>query len=434
MKTHLKRLLTWQPSHPVRFVLLALLFVALLAGGSWAGLHYYLDHHLREAEQASERYDFESAEQHLAACLRLRPRSARLHFEMARAARRAEHYERAAEHLRTCRQLQAKDAEIGLEGVLFQAQCGDIAEVEKLLQHEVDHDNPDADLILEAMAKGYVQSYRLDAAMFCLNRLLKHQPRNLIALLTRASMWKTAGNFAEAEADCRRAVEAQPQHRGAHLQYGELLLLTKQADKALPQFEYVRQLASGDEVETLLGLARCHRQLGHMEAARQLLDEVLAQRPHEGFALIERGKIALEMEAPADAEKWLRQAVADYPFDSQANFLLSQALLKQGKEEEAHGYETERKRIEADLKALQDAFQRVTKSPRDPQPRLEAALICLRNGRADEGERWLLSALEQVPDHAATRAALAEHYERCGKMDLAEVYRRPYKPASEPRP
>lgn len=425
MKTYLRQLLLRRPTHPVRFVLLALLTLALLAGGSWAGLHYYVDHHLREAEEAIDRYDFESAEQHLSACLRLRPRSAHLHFEMARAARRAEHYEQASEHLRMCRQLQAKDAEIALEGILFQAQCGNIAEVEKLLQHEVDHDNPDADLILEAMAKGYIQTYRLDAAIFCLNRLLTRQPDYLVALLLRASMWKAAGNYTQAEEDCRRAVEALPHHRGARLQYAELLLLTKQADKALPQWEYLRQLPGGNEAETLLGLARCHRQLGHMETARQLLDEVLAQRPHEGMALIERGKIALEMGAPADAEKWLRQAVADYPYDSQANFLLAQALLKQGMEDESRIYEVEQKRIEADWKALEETFHRVVKNPRDPEPRLEAGRICLRNGRADEGERWLLSALAQAPEHAATRATLAEHYELTGKTDLAELYRKP---------
>jgi predicted Zn-dependent protease len=151
--------------------------------------------------------------------------------------------------------------------------------------------------------------------------------------------------------------------------------------------------------------------------------------------LIERGKIALETESPADSEKWLRQAVADYPFDSQSNFLLAQALLKQGKEEEGHIYEAERRRIEADLKALEEAFHRVVKNPRDPEPRLDAGRICLRNGRAHEGERWLLSAVEQVPEHAATRAVLADYYERTGKPDLAEVYRRPInKGRSEPRP
>jgi predicted Zn-dependent protease len=425
VKTYLRRLMGEAQTHPARFVLWALLTSALLAAGGWEGLHYYSDYHLRQAEQAMERYDFEAAEQHLAACLRVHPRSARLHFEMARAARRAEHYEQASEHLQRCRQLQAKGAEIALESILFQAQCGRIAEVEKLLQREVDQENPDADLILEAMAKGYVQIYRLDAAMYCLNRLLSRQPDNLAALLLRASMWKAAGNFPQAEEDCRRAVEAQPQHRAARLQYGELLLLTKQADKARTQFEYLRQLPGGEAAEVLVGLARSHRQLGEVEAARRLLDAVLERQPHDGMALLERGKIALETEAPADAEKWLRQAVADYPYDGQAHFLLAQALLKQNKEEEARIYEAAHKRIEADWKALEEAFHRVVKNPRDPGPRLQAGLICLRNGRADEGERWLLSALEQAPDHAATRAALAEHYQRIGKTDLAELYGQP---------
>ena len=90
----------------------------------------------------------------------------------------------------------------------------------------------------------------------------------------------------------------------------------------------------------------------------------------------------------------------------------------------AHEYEAARTRIERDRKALDAAFRRVLKEPGNPEPRLEAGLICQRNGRDDEGERWLLSALEQVPDHAATRAVLAKYYQRTGREDLAEVYRR----------
>jgi predicted Zn-dependent protease len=405
--------------------MLALLSVLLCVGTGWAALHFYVDHHLRAAEQATAAYDFDAAERHLAACLWLLPRSVALHFEMARTARRANHYDEASEHLQKCRDLQPRNPDHALEAILLRVQRGDIAKEERLLQAEVDHDNPDAALILEALAKGYMQTYRLDAEMYCLNRLLDREPDHVIALLLRASLWKTAGNQTKAENDFRRAVESQPEHREARRQYGEHLLLTKQPEEALRQFEYLRQRPGGDDVDILLDLARSHRQLGDAQTARQLLDDVLARNPHEGFALIERGKIALEIESPATAETWLRQAVADYPFDAQANYLLAQALEKQGKDEEARRYDAARIRIEGDLKALEEAFHRVVKEPRAPEPRLQAGRICLRNGRADEGERWLLSALELVPEHAATRAALAEYYARIGKEDLAKVYRRP---------
>lgn len=414
-------LLRWSRSHPI---LLAGLLIAFVIGGSWAGVHYYGEYHRREAERALARYDFETAEQHLSACLRVHPNRVPLHLEMARAARRADHYETASEHLRICRERENKNPDLALESLLWKAQTGNLNDVEKLLQQEVDAGNPDADLILEAMAKGYIQIYRLDAAMYCLNRLLRNDPDQVAALMLRASLWNTAGNQAKAEADYRRAVEVQPAHFTARLKLGEHLLVTKQPEEALRQFEYLRQLPDGGTKEVLLGLARCRRQVGQLEAARDLLTEILAANPHDGLALLERGKIALEIESPQDAERWLRQAVADYPYDAQSNYLLAQALEKQNKQDEARPYEMARKRIEADWKALEEAFHQVVKNPRAPEPRLQAGLICLRNGREDEGERWLLSAWEQNPQHAPTRDALADLYERSGKSELANRYRR----------
>lgn len=426
MVMRLRKLLAALRRHPARALTVALLLVLFGASACWAAARLYVDYHRRAAQQALARFDFDAAERHLAASVRLNPRNSALLFEMARTERRAGHYEQASDHLQKCRQLEPRNPEHALEAILLRFQTGEIAESERLLQQEVDHDNPDADLILEAMAKGYIERYRLGSAMYCLNRLLEREPDQVVALLLRASLWKTAGNQTKSEEDLRHAVEAQPEHRSARLQFGEQLLLTRQPEEAMRQFEYLRQQPGGDETKVLLDLARAQHQLGHTETARQLLEEVLARNPHEGFALVERGKIALETESPVEAEKWLRRAVADYPFDAQTNYLLAQALDKQGRKEEAQSFYDARKQIEADLKSLEEAFRRVIKEPRAPQPRLEAGLICLRNGRADEGERWLLSALELAPDHAATRTALADHYAAVGKHDLAETYRRPY--------
>jgi Tfp pilus assembly protein PilF len=417
----------------------ALLLVLLGTGAYAAGRHFYAAYHLRAAEQALGHYEFEEAQEHLAACLRVRPDSAALHLEMARAARRATQYERAAEHLAKCRQLEGTTAENALEGLLLRAQRGEVTVVEGVLQEQVDAGSPDASQILEALALGYVQVYRLDAAMFCLNHLLEREPDNVQALLWRASLWQTARNEARAEADVRRAIEAQPEHGPARCRLGEILLRRQQPEEALRQFEYARQRPGGEKPDVLLGLARSHWQLGQADTARQVLDDLLAHHPDNAIALVERGRLALARESgesPAAAETWLRRAVASMPYDPHANYLLAQSLRSQGKEDEARPYEAARERIEKDFTALEAAVGRVARSPADPEPRLEAGLICLRNGREDEGERWLLSALEQAPDHAATRAALAEHYERTGQRDLAETFRRPLSPirsAGRPR-
>lgn len=435
MRMRLSSLLTWVRRRPLLALVLGLLLAVLGFVGHRAVGSFRVQQHLAAAERATVHYDFEEAERHLTDCLQLQPHSAALHLRMARVARRANHFELAEQHLRKCREIEGRNQENALESLLLRAQSGDIADTERLLLEQVNLGSSDTNQILEALAQGYVHIYHPDAAMGCLNRLLKREPNNVSALLLRASLWNTAGNFSGAEEDCRRAVKAQPEHRKARLRFGESLLLSKQPQEALRQYEYLRQHPDGDDVEVLLGLARCHRRLGDLPTARRLLEEVLGQKPHQGSALIERGQIALEIESPAAAEKWFRQAAADYPFDPQSKYLLAQALRKQGREAEAREYETVRARLEDDLKALQSAFQQVVKDPTAAGPRLQAGLICLRNGRDDEGERWLLSALEQVPEHAATRAALAAFYQRTGRTDLAELYRRPLsKGSSGPSP
>lgn len=411
------------PSGWVKLLAILLGLALLGTGGFRAGLHFYAEHHVRAAEEAAGRYDFDEAEQHLATALSIRRRDPVLYRQAARTARRAERYEQAAQYLRQCEQLEGKNADNALEANLLQAQTGDISNVERLLQEQVDRGSPDAAFILEAMAQGYILTYRLEGAMYCLNRLLEREPENVLALLLRASLWQTAGNHPGAEKDYRQAIDLQPEHRDAHRRFGDFLLTIKRGEDALIQFEQLRQRPGGDQPEVLLGLARAHQHMGHTEQARQALDELLVRDPDNGFGLVERGKLALESESPSSAEPFLRRAVAAYPYDPRANYLLVQCLGRQGRDDEAREYEAARVRIEADLKALEAAFRRVTKAPRDPAPRLEAGEICLRNGRNDEGERWLLSALQQAPDHAATRAALAEHYQRTGRPDLAAAYR-----------
>src|SRR6516164_1945238 len=57
-------------------------------------------------------------------------------------------------------------------------------------------------------------------------------------------------------------------------------------------------------------LARCQRQLGEFEEARQLLDDLLAKQARNPRALSERGLLALETKDWDRSEKLLRQAVA----------------------------------------------------------------------------------------------------------------------------
>ena len=55
--------------------------------------------------------------------------------------------------------------------------------------------------------------------------------------------------------------------------------------------------------------------MGQLEEARQLLDAMLADDPDRAPVLLERGRLALDMKQPAEAEAWLRRAVARAPVE-----------------------------------------------------------------------------------------------------------------------
>jgi predicted Zn-dependent protease len=411
------------PRRPVTALAAALALGLLGLGAYQAGWYWYGESHRRAAERAAARDELGEAQEHLAACLRARPRSAPLHFQMARAARRAGRFDVAAEHLEACERLGGVTRETALEWAMLKADRGDLAGTEALLLGQAERGSPEAPLILEALAQGYIHTYRLGNARQCLDRMLEREPGQVHALVMRGSLRQATGDEPGAEADYRRAVEAQPDHALARCRLGELLLRTSRAAEALRQFESVRPRPGGDQPAVLLGLARCHRELGATDAARQELDELLARQPGHADALLERGKLALASESPAEAEGWLRRAVAAAPFSAQANFALAQCLHRQGKEE-ARKYEEAHDRIVSDRKLLEEVKVLVGKSPSDPAPRVEAGRICLRSGKEREGLRWLLSALQQSPRDGPAHAALADYYERAGQRDLAARHRR----------
>ena len=111
-----------------------------------------------------------------------------------------------------------------------------------------------------------------------------------------------------------------------------------------------------------------------------------------------------------DAERVLRRALQIAPNDHEVHYQLGLCLERAGKAEEARQHFERFKQIEADLVRLDLLLKDVVKNPRDPAPRREAGMICLRNGQLAEGIRWLQGALEVAPNDKATHAALADYY------------------------
>ena len=135
---------------------------------------------------------------------------------------------------------------------------------------------------------------------------------------------------------------------------------------------------------------------------------------------LERGRLALELDQPAQAEAWLRRALAIDPSDRRAHHRLYQSLRLQGKEKEAEEQLVTSERLAADLKRLGEIMtETMNQRPNDPDLHCELGILYLRNGQERHGLHWLERALELNPQHRGAHQALADHYEKVGQAERA---------------
>jgi Flp pilus assembly protein TadD len=126
-----------------------------------------------------------------------------------------------------------------------------------------------------------------------------------------------------------------------------------------------------------------------------------------------RGRIAVDSGQYAEAETWLRQAVALAPSDHQARYNLILCLANTDRAEEAKRHEQALKQGEEDVKRFNEiVVQEMPKRPDDPALHCTLGQLLLRSGHKDEGLRWLHSALRLNPQYEPARQTLAEHYQQ----------------------
>jgi tetratricopeptide (TPR) repeat protein len=409
-------------------VCLGLLTLTILAGGAgWWRYEHWKDERLRErADQALETFEFEKAEQYYDQLLRKKPDDTGLWLLAAQAARRAGHFTKASECLEQIRdRTEEPTPEVTLERAMLMAQQGKLPEVEKFLTDNLEIRHPQTDLILEALAWGYMEHYRLDESRLLLEILLQRNPDHLTALLLKGQLMETVLNYETALVSYRRAVDAFPQNESARLRLAECLLRYKKPVEADEHFRSLLAAAPKIRASALSGLARSLVERGELDEAKSLLDELLVENPNHGDGLMDRGKLAAKMESDHEAVEYFRRAVAAQPFDYYAQYHLGLCLNRLGKKEESKKHLRKADLIEADQKLMAQLYPQSLKSPRDPSPRYEMGMICLRNGSESEALRWFTGIVTTIaPKHQATHRAMAAIYEKRGDLQNANYHRR----------
>jgi tetratricopeptide (TPR) repeat protein len=404
-------------------LILAIAAAGVTAVGVWA------QYHLDAAQRALERYAFDEAQHHLDLCLKVRSSSAAVHLLAAQTARRRDAYKEAEAHLADCIRLGGMTPATALERMLLTAQQGDLDGVETPLRARAGADNPEAVLVLEALAKGYANRFWDSNALVCLNILLARRPQHPEALFLRARAWENRAAKGEKEReqdalnDYEKAIELVPSFE-AQLGLAGTLYRVGRPWEAMCMYERLRPLQPANPT-LLLGLARCRYNLNEVDEAQRLLDELLEQYPNHAAALLERGRLALHAGQLAEAEQWLRRAASASPRHQVGSHrVLCRCLEGADKTAEARQCLDELQAREAEVVDLERQVLRANREPRDVALRYEIAIQMMRLGREQDGVAALFFVLEQQPRHGPARAALADYLERVGQPDRAARHRR----------
>jgi tetratricopeptide (TPR) repeat protein len=393
-----------------------LLVLVLGAAGGLLGRRLWAAQHLRRAQQALERLDFDQALEHLTLYLKVHPDDAEAMLLAGRTARRRGTPDEAGRYLYACERLQGVTQASALERALLDAQHGDLSGAEASLRSLVRGGGPDVPLILEALGQGYLRAFRLDDALPCLEELLRRRPDHHLALLWRGWVWKMRDQYEVAARDFQRAVDLRPQADQARLHLADALDRLGRIREAVAHYEYLRR-RQPDNPEVVLGLARCRHDLHDLARADDLLAGFLARHPDSVPALVERGRLALHGGQPARGEEWARGAVARAPRNPDAYALLLLCLEAQGKAGEAGRCRDRLLRLQDEATRRAALTRQVLQRPRDPALRHQIGALWRQAGDEAQARRWFQSALQQDPSYAPAHEAL-EALEALGAKEI----------------
>ena len=235
------------------------------------------------------------------------------------------------------------------EKVLLRFRAGDTGDAVAWLSGSQNGlDEPAMTQVLEALIDGALRASDHALASQCLE-LWQGQTGVAVGAVAAGPVWQQSkleswqGDLAWSQAlpdvaiqHFRRAIELQGGNEIARLKLAELLLQYG-AEEALSELQFLRSRKPTNR-DVLLRLAACYRELGELERAAEVLDELLKYRPDDMSVLLERGRLALDAGQLADAERWLRDAERRVPSHREVLLALARCLQLAGKTVDAENY------------------------------------------------------------------------------------------------
>ncbi len=337
-------------------------------------------------------------------------------FLRGRAARRAGHFDEAMSYLQKAESAGWDREQIAFQRQLAVMQSGRINVGDDSFDRLMRRDSSDAAAyeIYEALAKGYLASYRFADAIHCLDFWTGWCPNATDPRVWRAGIYEQTDRWEDANEEYRQVLKIDPAHADARLALSRNLLMeqNRPAD-AYAEFQTCLMHSPGD-FNAMLGCASCERQLGEPAAAekklRELLGRSLTQQERAnvqtelGLLLIDRGELT-------EAAQVLEEVTQADPLNGSAFYSLGTVWSGLGQKERAVECFDRSKALTEQFGRLTAITTELANNPEQPDLRWEAGRILMDQGMHVEGARWMATALIYDPNHRATHLALAEYYE-----------------------
>lgn len=408
---------------PAGFVLALGLLLATGYGAYRLGRYGWVDWHYRAAQKDLRHRNFAAARAHLEVCLKEWPHDTGALVLAARAARRASNLMEAEHFLDAADSLGDAPGDRELERALLGAQHGDLRATEPILLASLHGDDATAILVYEVLAPAYVREYRLYDALDCLDQWQRLEPDlaqipNLQGDIHERMLERTPARDAY-----RRAVELSPNLDSARLGLARVELNLRKPAAAWEQLAVLNERAP-DQLAVGQLTIHCLRLLNRNAEAQARLDRLLPRYPDDAELIFERGALAMDAGQPREAETWLRRANELHPSEREWLYQLVLCLEQNGKSAEAQAVRARLQQSESDLGRIGEVVRQIANRPHEAALRCEAGTLFIRNGYAEEGRRWLESALAEDPRHAPSHRALAEYFQKRGDTARADYHRR----------
>jgi tetratricopeptide (TPR) repeat protein len=218
-------------------------------------------------------------------------------------------------------------------------------------------------------------------------------------------MYKDFENYAAAVAFYRESLrrsQQQPDHNQILIELADCQINLQQHDPAL-------ETLSGcvPHPERWVREAECHYGQGRADVANALLQQALNEDPAHLAGLLLAGTIALERGDIDSAVEAFSRAVVAWPRDYTANFKLSQALRRAGRNEQADRVAQTADEIKRTREEFSGLHETAGEQPNNADVRCRLGILANQLGRPDLARVWFRAALAIDPAHAETLRQLA---------------------------